>query len=461
MLYPLLTEQVFKEQISLTRFVVPSKFLIQAAHVTSPHNNVPPFHGINNVTDRVTDFVALTAQNRALVEGLRQDKYANVIANLDNVKYIEGFGKLVQSAGQLAVEVRSGHEDQTPFQILPANRVIIASGVRTSLPSQLVDDLAKIDYLTNETAYFEPKRPESLIVLGGGYIALEAAQMFARLGSKVTILQRFKHVLSSLEQDISTSLTEYFRGEGIDVEVGVDITSVESGGKGIIVKGISEGKRRTFTASRIFLAAGRVANTDHVSDPPLKLANTPHGGFMVSNTLQTSIPEVYAAGDCVADSPQYVYTAAAEGQLAALNALGTLCGREPREINYSAVPWVIFTSPAVAGVGLSLSEARAKGIDADASTLPLRYLPRALVQQDTRGFVTLIRDKSDDRIVGARVLAEEGGELIMEASLAVQYRIKAKDLAAMFHPYLTWNEAWKLSALGFNKDIKTLSCCAT
>ena len=144
-----------------------------------------------------------------------------------------------------------------------------------------------------------------------------------------------------------------------------------------------------------------------------------------------------------------------------LNALGTLHSRKAREINYSAVPWVIFTSPAVAGVGLDLSEARSKGIEADASSLPLRLLPRALVQQDTRGFVTLIRDQSDDRIVGARVLAEEGGELIMEAPLAVRYGIRAEDLAVLFHPYLTWNEAWKLVALGFEEDIETLSCCAT
>lgn len=445
----------------LTRYVVPSKFLIQAAHVTSPHNNAPPFHGIRKVTDRVTDFAALTAQNRALVEGLRQEKYANVIANLDNVRYIEGLGKVVRSAGQLAVEVRSEHKDQTPFETLPADRVILASGVRTSLPSQLVDDLSKIDYLTNETAYFEPERPDSLIILGGGYVALEAAQLFSRLGSKVTILQRSERVLSNLEHEIGTDLAKYFREEGIDVEVGVDMTSVVSGGNGVVVKGISEGKERTFTASRVFVAAGRHANTEHISNIPLKLASTPHGGFVVSNTLQTSIPEVYAAGDCVADSPQYVYTAAAEGQLAALNALGTLRGREPRAIDYSAVPWVVFTSPAVAGVGLGLSEARAKGIDADASCVPLQFVPRALVQQETRGFVMLIRDKSDDRIVGARVLAEGGGELVMEASLAIQFKVKAKDLAAMFHPYLTWNEAWKLAALGFNKDIKTLSCCAT
>lgn len=407
------------------------------------------------------DFEALTAQNRALVQGLRQEKYANVIKNLENVYYIEGLGRLVRtSSDQLGVEVRSSN-DHHPSQILPADRVIIATGVGTSLPSQLSNDLAKVDYLTNETAYFQRKRPESLIILGGGYIALEAAQMFARLGSKVTVLQRSEHVLSDLDHEISDNLAEYLRGEGINIEVGIDITSVESDGEEVVVEGIIRGNQRCFAASRLFLATGRRANTAHISDLPIKLANTPHGGFVVSKTLQTSIIGVYAAGDCVADSPQYVYTAAAEGKLAALNALGTLSGQDEGAMDYSAVPWVIFTSPAVAGVGLSLTEARAKKIDAEASHLPLYLLPRALAQQNTRGFVTLIRDKGDDRIVGARVLAEEGGELVMEVSLAVRYQIKAQDLAAMFHPYLTWNEAWKLAALGFGKDVKTLSCCAT
>jgi len=409
----------------------------------------------------VIDFAALTAQNRALVEDLRKKKYADVIANLDNVEYAEGFGRLARDAGRLIVEVRSSQTDRTPFQVLPADRVILASGVRPSVPSQLKDDLSSIDYLTNETAYFEPKQHRSLIVLGGGYIALETAQMFARLGSKVTVLQRSEYVLSNLERSISIGLAEHLREEGITIEVAIDVISVASDKDGVIVKGISNGEEKTFTASGLFLAAGRRANTDQTSGVPIELAGSPHGGFVVSKTLQTSIPEVYAAGDCVAESPQYVYTAAAEGQLAARNALATLCGRKPMEMDYSVVPWVVFTSPAVAGVGLGLVEARAQEIDADVSSLPLHLLPRAVVQQETRGFVMLIRDRSDDRIIGARALAEEAGEMIMEASLAVRYKTKAKDLAAMFHPYLTWSEAWKLAALGFDKDVNTLSCCAT
>lgn len=409
----------------------------------------------------MTDFAALTTQNGELVKTLRHEKYAKVIAGLDNVKYIEGVGRITRNHGKLFVEIRIRCEDQIPTQILPAERVILATGARTSVPSQLADDLNRVPYLNNETAYFQSKMPDSLIVLGGGYIALEAAQMFARLGTKVIVLQRSDYVLSSLDHEISADLVQYLRAEGIKIELGINVTSVVSNGDTVVIKATSRGEKRTFVGQKLFLATGRRANTEKISEVPIKLSNTLHGGVVVSKTLQTSIPEVYAAGDCVADSPQYVYTAAAEGQLAALNALDTLCGREPRDMEYSAVPWVVFTSPAVAGVGLNLSEARARGMDAEPSSLPLHLLPRAIVQQNTRGFVTLIRNKRDDRIIGARVLAEEGGELIMEASLAVKFGIRATDVATMFHPYLTWNEAWKLAALGFSKDVETLSCCAT
>ena len=177
-------------------------------------------------------------QNRGLVESLRLEKYAKVIADLDNVRYVEGHGRLTQNSGGLKVEVRSNREDECPFEVLPADRVLLASGVRTSLPSQLADDLAKVEYLTNETAYFESKQPESLIIIiGGGYIALEAAQMFARLGAKVTVLQRSDFVLSRLDHEISAALARYLRSEGIQIEVGVDVTSVESYGKEVLVKG--------------------------------------------------------------------------------------------------------------------------------------------------------------------------------------------------------------------------------
>lgn len=396
------------------------------------------------------------------MKDLREKKYANVIAGLGNVEYVQGLGRILRKGDCFSITVSYDDIEETPSRELLADRVILATGVRTSLPKQLLTSLEKVPYLTNETAYFEPILPESLIVLGGGYIAVEAAQTFARLGSRVTLLQRSSHVLSDVGEDVGLALAGYLREEGIDVVVGLELLSATlDDGKVMVTAKLTSGELRTFKASKIFVATGRRAKTEMVSGVPLQLSDSPHGGFVVSDTLQASISGVYAAGDCVADSPQYVYTAAAEGKLAALNALASFDGQEQTPIDYSVVPWVVFSSPAVAGVGLNVHEARARGIDAEASTVPLCLLPRAIVQQETRGFVVLIRNKQDDTIIGARILAEEGGELVMEASLCVQLKIKTQELAGMFHPYLTWNEAWKLAALGFTKDVNRLSCCAT
>lgn len=441
---------------------VPSKFLIQASHICSPHNSTPPFRGFSQASDRVANFGSLTDQNRRLVESLRDEKYGHVISQYSNVEYVKGYGRILDKDDHFVVAVRSSHTDQIPLREIPADRVIIATGVHNSIPEHLRHDLSQIPYLTNESAYFEPVCPESLIILGGGYVAIEAAQMFSRLGSRVTLLQRSSHILSDLTEDISSALAGYLQDEGIELQVRHKILSVATDSDNqVTVTAMKNGSTCSYRATKIFIATGRSANTASVSGIPITTSTSRHGGFIVSDTLQTSIPGVYAAGDCVADSPQYVYTAAAEGKLAALNALASFNGQEGVQMDYTVVPWVVFSSPAVAGVGLDIASARAHGIDAEASTVLLSQLPRALVQQDTRGFVTLIRNRQDDTIIGARILAEEGGELVMEASLCISCKVKTQEVASMFHPYLTWNEAWKLAALGFNKDVKSLSCCAT
>lgn len=439
---------------------VPSKFLVQAASISSPHTSSPAYHGVSKASKRLNDFAALTKQNRQLVEDLRVKKYADVIARLDNIEYIQGLGKLRRRSDCFHITVKSS--ENSAYRELLADRVILATGVRTNPPKELLPGLEKMPYLTNETAYFEQTLPKSLIVLGGGYVAVEAAQTFARLGSRVTLLQRSSRLLSSLDKDIGLALADYLREEGIEVVAGLELLSATfEDGKVSITARLNSEELQTFSAVKFFLATGRRANVENVSDMPLRLSDSPHGGIVVSKTLHTTIPGVYAAGDCVAASPQYVYTAAAEGKLAALNALATFVGKKETPIDYSVVPWVVFSSPAVAGVGLDVQDAQAIGIDAEASILPLSLLPRAIVQQETHGFVALIRNRQDDTVIGARILAEEGGELVMAVSLCIQKKMKTQELAQMFHPYLTWNEAWKLAALGFTKDVNQLSCCAT
>ncbi len=158
----------------------------------------------------------------------------------------------------------------------------------------------------------------------------------------------------------------------------------------------------------------------------------------------------------MAGEPAYVYTAAYEGNLAAEN---TLRG-DARPRDYSALPWVVFTDPQLAGVGWNEREAAAAGVAVDVARLPLTHVPRALAARDTRGFLKLLRKRDTDELVGARILAPEGGELVMEAALALRHGIGVRELASAFHPYLTLAEAMKLCAQSFDRDVSRLSCCS-
>ncbi|QYY35495.1 mercury(II) reductase [Ruficoccus sp. ZRK36] len=423
---------------------VPSKSLIRAAE-THYRNKHHPFDGIKSRSE-VADFGALTRQTHALVETLRQEKYLDVVKDLPEVKIIEGRAKFL-----------SPQEVEVAGETLIADRVIIATGARTHVPE--IPGLAEIDYLITDTAFELAAAPKSLLVLGGRYIALECAQMFARLGVKTTVLQRSDRILPTESAELTDALTGYLCGEGLNIQTGVNVLSVRPGGEGVEIEASIEGKRQIFTAERVLLATGRTPNTDGLN---LKAAGVAldHNGFIeVDAHQQTSTPGIYGAGDVVGD-PMFVYTAAYEGALAAENACA-VSGSNPRERDYNPLPWVVFTDPQVAGVGMDLQQAKATGHDAETITLPMSKVPRALAARDTRGFLQLIRDRRTDRILGARVLAHEGSELMMEISLALRHEMTAGELASMFHPYLTLSEAVKLAALSFGKDVDKLSCCAT
>ena len=176
---------------------------------------------------------------------------------------------------------------------------------------------------------------------------------------------------------------------------------------------------------------------------------------MVNEYLQTVHPNVYAAGDVLGD-PMFVYVAAYGGSQAAENAI---LGNK-RRYDLAALPRVTFTDPAVGSVGLSEADARARGIEPLVSKLPLDQVPRALAARETRGFIKLLADPDTRRIIGAQVLVHDAGELMAEATLAVRFFLRIEDLTSTFHPYLTLSEGIKLAAQAFDRDVKTLSCCA-
>lgn len=420
---------------------VPSKTLIRAAeahHRAARH----AFEGIES-SSRVADFAAVIRQKRHLVESLQQAKYLDVVADLPGVRIIRGRARFVAPH---AVEVNG--------ERITGDRVLIATGVSPHVPP--IPGLAEAGYLTNESLFELEELPESLIVLGGRYVALECAQAYARFGSRVTILQRSDRILPTESADLTDALTGYLREDGIEVVTGVTTTAVRRKHGRIVVEAKVNGAKKLFRSSHILVATGRRPNTSGMGLDDFGIKLDKDGSLAVDDTLRSTAQGVYGAGDVIG-APEFVYTAAYEGALAAENALtGSARARD-----YTALPWVVFTDPQVAGVGLDEAQARELGLDVEVATLPLTYVPRSLAARDTRGFIRLVRDRTTDRLVGGRVLAPEGSELLMEIALAIRFGITVAQIRSSFHPYLTLGEGVKLASITFGKDVAKLSCCAT
>ncbi len=420
---------------------VPSKTLLRAAeayHKAAHH----PFSGIQS-TSRITDFKALMQQKQDLVLDLRQAKYVDIVKDLHNIEIINGRARLLTRD---TVEVNG--------RKIPADKILIATGAAPALPD--VPGLEDVDYLTNESAFELEKLPESLIVLGGRYVALELAQLFNRFGSKVTVLQRSARILPTETAELTDTLSGFLREEGMEIITGVKLQAVEqSNGKIRVIASIN-GEEKRFEAEKVLVATGRKPNTKNMGLEETGVKLNDRGFLLADEHLQTSVPGIYGAGDVLGEN-MFVYTAAYEGKLAAENALQA----ESRKRNYTALPWVVFTDPQVAGVGMDEQQAQDAGIDFDTAILPLEYIPRSLAARDTRGFIKLIRNKSNDGLIGARILAAEGSELLMQIATAIRFNIKVSDLRDMLYPYLTLSEGIKLAAIAFDKDVKELSCCAT
>jgi mercuric reductase len=417
---------------------VPSKTLIRAAEAR--HRAHHRFTGIE-ISARITDFAAIIRQKDELVASLRQTKYIDVLAAHPNVRLINGRA-VFRAAGVIEVD---GREFRAP-------RMIIATGSRPWIPP--IPGLRESDPLTSTSAFELERPPESILVLGGRYIALECAQMLGRFGARVTILQRSDHLLPAQDDDLTEALAGYLREDGVEIRTSVEVERVGREDGEVVVHAQVGGERLCFRAQGLLAATGRRPITRGMGLEKAGIHLAEDGRIVVDDYLQSSTAGVYAASDVIGE-PAFVYTAAYEGRLAAENALNG----NHRKRDYSALPWVIFTDPQVAGVGMNEKEASRAGIAIDVAKIELHHVPRALAARDTRGFIKLIKKRGGDLLFGARILAPEGAEQIMEAAMAIRHGIRVSELAAMFHPYITQAEGIKLCAQAFQKDVTKLSCC--
>ncbi len=215
----------------------------------------------------------------------------------------------------------------------------------------------------------------------------------------------------------------------------------------------SEGRR--LVADAVLVAAGRTPRVEALNLEAAGVKVDGDGFVVVDEELRTSNPRVFAAGD-VTGAPQYVYVAAAQGNLAAGNAVAG----EHRRMDYTGLPSVIFTDPSLAGAGMTEAEAEAAGHEVESRVLELENVPRALANRDTRGAVKVVADATTGKVLGVHAVAEGAGELMLAATYAVKFGLTVDDLADTWAPYLTMSEALKLVAQSFKGDVKKLSCCA-
>jgi mercuric reductase len=418
---------------------VPSKTLIRAAETLHNARVAARFAGITAEAE-LTDWRGTVHQKDALVSGLRQAKYVDLLPAYSGIAYREGAARLVE--GGIEVDGRR----------ISAGRIIIATGARPAVPS--IPGMETVPYLTSTTALDLEKLPRSLLVIGGGYVGAELAQMFARAGVKVTLVCRSR-LLPEAEPEIGAALTGYFGDEGIPVISGIAYRAIRKTERGIALVVSRDGQDTTIEADEVLIATGRAPNIEGLALPGHGIAVSPSDGIVVDDCMRTTRAGIYAAGD-VTGRDQFVYMAAYGAKLAAKNALN---GDSLRYDN-SAMPAIVFTDPQVASVGLTETAARAAGHAIRVSTIGLDQVPRALAARDTRGLIKLVADAGSGRLLGAHILAPEGADSIQTAALAIRHGLTVDDLADTIFPYLTTVEGLKLAALSFGKDVAKLSCCA-
>ena len=423
---------------------VPSKALLAAAesrHQAAEHR----FAGIPTGAGP-TEFGELISAKRQLVEQMRADKYVDLAAEY-GWEIVAGSARFVDGP---AVEVSLSDGGSRRIE---ASQYLIATGASPWAPP--VEGLAEAGYLTSTTAMELEELPESLLVVGGNYVGLEQAQMFARLGTRVTVVEALEHLAAAEEPEVDGALREVFADEGITVLTGATLTKVERVQSGVVATLSVGAETTTLTTSELLIATGRRPNTAGLGLETVGVGTGRRGEVVVDEHLRTANDRIWAAGD-VTGHPQFVYVAAAHGTLVVDNAFA---GRS-RTLDYTTLPRVMFTSPSVAAVGLTDAQAEASGIECESRVLGLEHVPRAIVNRDTKGFAKIVAEKATGRVVGVTLVARDAGDAILSAVYAVRAGMTVDDIANTWAPYLTMAESIKLAAQTFTREVASLSCCA-
>jgi mercuric reductase len=429
---------------------VPSKALLAAAAARHAAADAARFPGLAPAAVGL-DLPALMAGKDALVGWMRQQKYLD-LADDYGWDIHHGQASFAGTPEEPVLEV-TGHDGGAPV-LLRGRHYLVATGSAPWVPE--LPGLEQAGYLTSQTAMEIQEVPESLLVVGGGYVAVEQAQLFARLGSRVAVLARSR-LLSGEEPEVSMALASVFHDEGIRVVRRAVPTGVHtdlSTGEAVVTASVG-GAAEEYRAERVLMATGRRPRTAGLGLAGVGVATGSLGEVLVDARLRSANPRIWAAGD-VTGHREFVNVAAAHGALAVENAFAAA----GLEVDYSQLPRVAFTSPAVGAVGLTDAQANAAGHSCECRVLPLEFVPRALVNRDTRGFIKIVAEEGTGRILGITAVALDAGEIAAAGVHLIASGTTVHELASRWAPYLTMAEGLKIAAQSYTADVSRLSCCA-
>ncbi len=323
---------------------------------------------------------------------------------------------------------------------ISARHIVVATGSVIAPPP--LADLARIDCLTSDDALKLEHLPASIIVLGGGPIALEFAQFFARMGVETTVIQRSPQVLKSFDPDAAQTLTDAFEAEGIRVITGTRLLSASREGDRRIVRVEHADGQLEVAAEEVFNGLGRSPNTASLSLENADVELTPGGHIRTTQGMRTTAPNIHAVGDC-AGPHEIVHVAIQQGEIAAHNIIHPTT---PREIDYRVLSTVVFTDPQVAQVGLNEKQASEQGVPFLAESYPFDDHGKSLIMEARHGFVKLLAHRETGEIIGGACVGPVGGDLLHEIIVAMQARMTVRQLAETPHYHPTLAEIWTYPA---------------
>lgn len=419
---------------------VPSKTLLWAGEVMhhAKHHGIP---GIE-IDVKNFDFKTVVKDELALVERLRTEKYEKVLKNLQHVTFIEGKARFT-SPTEVEVNGRK----------ISAEKFIVAAGSTATVPP--IKGIKETGYLTHIEALKLDQQPKELIVVGAGPLGLEFAQLYARFGTKVTILQRGPGIFPASEPELTSRLAELLTKEGITIVTNAEVQAAhKKDGKKVLTYTV-DGREQTIAADEILLAVGKTANTQGLGVEEAGVAIDKRQAAKVNTHFQTSSPHVYAVGDVTNLPLRLETTAGREGTLAAENALrGTTLS-----IDYTIVPYTVFTDPQLAGVGLTEEQEMKELKRCACRTVSFADVPKAIITRRTEGLIKMAIHPDTKVILGVHILAPNAGDLIAQAMVLIKNKNTIDDVTASLPMFPTMSEAFKIVALSFTKDISQLSCC--